>query len=414
MKKNIFLYIFLFTFLFATLPSCEIGNDEEEFGEEEFGDDVLNLSKKTISAKWDPSDNSIYESIEFNEEGQYFIIEKAQEERSTKNRTNTALGMLRSADGSNSVYCGTYEIVDDITIELSNYGTMEVYEITSEKVDASILKDEYGYWIDFIGDKQPQMSDSQYIDVLCRAWYLPYEDIDFVIFQKSGTYYTIMEDEGEYYYDFGTWAWNQGETAFTMWYAEPPSLFGVCECSISALASTHMRLNAHDVTHVDGETYTENYTMEFIAVEKIEFPKPPIKPETGPDDEPGPGPGPDPEPGITYPTGFLGTWECTFNIGFTKVDGEIDQGSIEQNNKVGTKYTFNIDGTIEQSHTFVGNWFYENNILTITGIDEYPVEYSILTLDNGRLVIECDMLLDLDSSKQVSIYEKMIFKKVLD
>ena len=85
------------------------------------------LEKETISAKWVVGGSSGYKSFEFNKSGNYIVVKST-----TIKSTNDEI-----------VLFGTYEIIDNTTIELSDFGTLKISEINENSISFSFKKFNY-------------------------------------------------------------------------------------------------------------------------------------------------------------------------------------------------------------------------------------------------------------------------------
>ncbi|MDG1039008.1 MAG: hypothetical protein P8P15_08330 [Polaribacter sp.] len=167
------------------------------------------LEKATISAKWTVNNSSDYESFEFNESGNYIVVKKP----STKS-TNDQV-----------VFFGTYEITDDKTIVLSNFGTLTITEIDENSISFSILLvSNPDSQVSIKASKAEELESSTNTDLLCQSWELvsfggeTMSDF-YVLFSSAGTYLVNAEVDGEEITGLGTWTWcntDENKLAFTI------------------------------------------------------------------------------------------------------------------------------------------------------------------------------------------------------
>lgn len=163
------------------------------------------LEKATISAKWTVNNSSDYESFEFNESGNYIVVKKT----STKS-TNDQV-----------VIFGTYEITDNKTILLSNFGTLTITEIDKNSMSFSILLiSNPDSQVSMNTSKEKELESSTNTDLLCRSWEIvsfggePLPDY-YLLISAAGTYLAKGVLEGEEITGLGTWTWcNTGENKF--------------------------------------------------------------------------------------------------------------------------------------------------------------------------------------------------------
>lgn len=196
--------ILLAIFVLTIIASCDKGESDPK----------KTLKKATISAKWHVDNSNEYESFEFNESGNYIAIK-----RTTTKSTN-----------DQAILFGTYEIIDNTTIVLSDFGTLTISEVNESSISFSIR---------FTGDpdneviinasKQEEMATSTTTELLCRTWELISingEDVEgtenetIALFSKAGTYLVTWPD-GEN--DIAQWKWkDEAETQFLYSWEEDP------------------------------------------------------------------------------------------------------------------------------------------------------------------------------------------------
>lgn len=160
------------------------------------------LSKETISAKWTVDGISVFESFEFNKSGNYIIV-KYTKTKSTNNQI---------------VLFGTYVIIDDKTIVLSDFGKIMISKIGDNSINFSILLDSNpNNEISIIATKQEEMQNSTKTELLCRTWEMVTvngddvtgTDNEFtVLFSAAGTYFvTFANPEDENDGGLAQWKW---------------------------------------------------------------------------------------------------------------------------------------------------------------------------------------------------------------
>ncbi|MCU4177805.1 hypothetical protein [Carboxylicivirga sp. N1Y90] len=164
------------------------------------------LEKETISAKWTVNNSSDYESFEFNESGNYIVVKNT-----TTKSTNDQI-----------ILFGTYEIIDNTTIVLSDFGTLTISEVNEKSIDFTIqLSSNPDSEIIITASKQDEIQTSTNTDLLCRTWEMVTEngepvagtDMELtVLFSKAGTYFVSFanpEDESDG--GLAQWKWNDEE-----------------------------------------------------------------------------------------------------------------------------------------------------------------------------------------------------------
>ena len=166
---------------------------------------VENLKKETISAKWNTSTPNDYVSFEFNMDGNYIAV-KETETKSTDNR---------------NIFFGTYTIIDNATISLSDLGTLEVIEVNDNSMNFIINGNNETI---INASKQKEIETSDNTKLLCRTWNLVSLDDNeisnfIVLFSGAGTYFVDAVVEGEQITSLGTWTWcnsDENKLAFTI------------------------------------------------------------------------------------------------------------------------------------------------------------------------------------------------------
>ena len=230
--KQILVAIFVLTFI----PSCD--KDENEPKE--------NLEKAAISAKWIVSNPSKYESFEFNESGNYIVVE------------NT----ITKSTNDKIILFGTYEIIDNKTIILSDFGTLTISKINENSISFSIqLTSNPDNEIIIDASKQEEMESSARTVLLCRTWQLLTvndtsvigTDMELtVLFSAAGTYFvSYVKPEGGNVGGLAQWKWkNEAETQFLYSWEEVPVWDEEDYVEILELSSTTLKIIEDEVTYV--------------------------------------------------------------------------------------------------------------------------------------------------------------------
>lgn len=200
MKKSL---IPIFIFLILSIFSCKKDNEKDQ------------LSKATISAKWIVSGtNSNYESFEFNESGNYIIVQNSS--------TKSTSGEI--------ILFGTYQIIDNQTIELSDFGKIKITSIASQNFNFSImLQDDLNNEILISATRAAEYGSSSRMDLLCQTWTVisingesvtGTGDAVTVLFSKAGTY-LVTYSKGDI--GIAKWTWKDSSEAIMCysWDGEP-------------------------------------------------------------------------------------------------------------------------------------------------------------------------------------------------
>lgn len=229
--KHILLAIFVLTFITA----CE--KDENDPKE--------TLEKSTISAKWIVSNSSDYDSFEFNENGNYIVVKNT-----TTKSTNDEV-----------VLFGTYEITDNKTIVLSDFGTLNISKIDEDSISFSIeLTNNSNNEITIDASKQEEMESTTKTDLLCRTWEMvtvngePVAGTDMeltILFSKAGTYFVSFADpEDENDGGLAQWKWkNESETQLLYSWEEDPVWEEESHVEIPELTSTKLKIIEDEDTY---------------------------------------------------------------------------------------------------------------------------------------------------------------------
>lgn len=401
MKKINYSLVATLLLLCTFFISCSKGDSIGDDGDDNGGDNIT-LSEEMTSAKWLLSEDNIYTSFEFNESGNYIITGKA----------------TKAASGENKVlYCGAYRIIDGITIELIDFGTITILDLTSAgKLKAKITRNGE-IEITVNATKESQFPESARLDLLCRTWTDNYGN--YLIMSKSGTFCQIDTDLiEEVGYDgimYGKWKWKTGETVFSYKYDGYGADWEISgEVTILELTSTYMRASEiHQYTE-DGKTETETFTL--YPATNVKFPKPDkgtiIHIDTIPPIDTIPTPKPLPQDSIDI-ADILGTWECTANYEYVKENGVIDPSTVRRDNEVGYIWTFNEDGTFDQYKHYQGDWHMNENKIVIKNDGGSPFEFDILALTEESFVIECNAEIT-HLGNQYVVYNKITFKRLIE
>ena len=233
MEKVRFLLVML---CMAFIVSCSKDNDSDI-------DTKLNAEK--ISAKWNISGSSEFESFEFNKSGNYIIIKN---------------GMTRSTDDPIILF-GTYQIVDSI-ITLSGFGKITVSDITENSISAKlVLNDQPNNVVEISATKQKEMEKSTKTDLLCKTWELLTANDESVkgteydltvLFSAAGTYYVDRKDGGG---GLAEWKWKDSNENIFLYSWDNWDEFG--EVSIIELVNDKLVMFEDS-----GEDGTETFVLQ--------------------------------------------------------------------------------------------------------------------------------------------------------
>lgn len=229
--KMILVTIFVLTFITA----CD--KDENDSKE--------TLEKSTISAKWNVSNSSDYDSFEFNASGNYIVVKN-----STTKSTN-----------DQTILFGTYEIIDNKTIVLSDFGTLILSKIDEASISFSIkLTSSPNNEIIINASKQEEMENSTKTELLCRTWELisingenvaGTENEGTVLFSKAGTY-LVTSSNGQS--GLAQWKWKDAtETKFLYSWEETP--VWAEENFVEIIELTNSTLKILEISDSDDELY---------------------------------------------------------------------------------------------------------------------------------------------------------------
>jgi len=203
------------------------------------------LEKAAISAKWNVDNSSEYESFEFNESGNYIVVEN------TTKSTNDQI-----------ILFGTYEIIDNKTIVLSDFGTLTISEINENSISFSIqLTSNPNNEIIINASKQEEMESSINTELLCRTWEMVTindtlvvgTDMELtVLFSAAGTYfvsYANPDDENDG--GLAQWKWkDESQTQLLYSWDEIPIWDEANYVEIPELTTSTLKIIEDEYTYV--------------------------------------------------------------------------------------------------------------------------------------------------------------------
>lgn len=227
---------FIIIFLLISVISCKKDkNNVEE-----------TLTKETISGKWVVTGTSDYLSFEFNESGNYIIVKK----------------VTKKSAGDQIILFGTYVIIDNKTIVLSDFGTIKISNINETSISISvILNSDPPNVITINATKQDDIANSSRTELLCRTWEMVTvngEDVAgteyeiTVLFSKAGTYFVsyanpVDENAG----GLAQWRWkDENEEKLCYSWEGEPICNGENEVNIPELTADQLTVIENEYTYV--------------------------------------------------------------------------------------------------------------------------------------------------------------------
>ncbi|CAA0161374.1 hypothetical protein [Tenacibaculum maritimum] len=202
--------ILFLSFILISISACDKNeNDPKE-----------TLKATTISAKWNVNNSNEYKSFEFNNSGSYIIVKKKS---STKKSAN-----------DQTILFGTYEIMEDKKVVLSDFGTLIFSDVKENSVSFSIQPlSNPNNEIIMSASKQEEMEATTKTELLCRTWKMVSVNGEEVVgtryelsvlFSKAGTYFVepvnFGDDENG---GLSNWKWSDSsETKFLYSWNTPP------------------------------------------------------------------------------------------------------------------------------------------------------------------------------------------------
>ncbi len=215
--------VFLIVFLMAGFYSCQ----KQDTGSLEV------LSMQTLSGKWNVTDTaSVYKSFEFNTMGSYIIVQ------------DTIV--------NHDPIFGTYKIIDDKTIKLSDGGILDLSLIDDTRFNFSMTTQQAtGVSIAITSIKADQLPISIRTDLLCRTWQMDSVNensrqdtaiVKQVIFSQSGTYFentsgSLINDDV-----VAQWAWkDENEKTICLALDGKPTCNGDNEIQIDVLTLSKLK-----------------------------------------------------------------------------------------------------------------------------------------------------------------------------
>lgn len=365
----IYLISLLFPFIFF---SCTSNNIEEQ----------QDPAIEAINGKWAVSGNKEYTSFEFTESGAY-IIEAANEQAAASKPVH--LGLLSSSTRAyypgeeGGFYVGKYQIISDTQVAVNGFGTITIISLSEDEF-VFTLERTNGTSELYSASREPELPENNKTNLLCGiVWkgYIEENMVGIIIFSKCGTFLSISEGGG-----LGQWKWDSnGDILYSYdnWNRD-------LTMHIEQLTATYIKM------HVNAGGVTFSY--ELYAIDTDEDLEDYIPNSDGI------------VPDINK---IVGSWECSYNIERTKENGVMIEESV--NDELGYIYTFNQDYTFELSQHYQGDWYIENNKFVIKNDGGYPFRYTVLQLDQDKLVIEATESASIGGNIYV-VYRKYIFQRV--
>jgi len=192
------------------------------------------VTKDNISGKWDIAGESEFKSIEFNECGNYIISIKIIQQQ--------------------FVLFGTYEILNNNTIDLSDFGTLIINKFEGNSVDFTMKKHRGATRVHelFATKNEHVISNTIKTDLLCRTWkmlkkngknVLGTTDEVTLLFSKTGTYFLNSAHPAE---TLGHWKWQDDlETKILYAYKQFSDWSNEDEIEIIELSNTVLKIQVH-------------------------------------------------------------------------------------------------------------------------------------------------------------------------
>ena len=241
-------------------------------------DTTSTLTNKTISAKWQ-IDSGGYESIEFNESGNYII---------TKNNIYANGNKIINAAATPVYVYGNYKIINSTTIELTNYGTINVVSITELNFSFKLVLTNSTSITITATKISAVIQTTTKTDLLCKTWVIDKAYLNdktdtslnklvgllTVLFSKYGTYFVHQfEDINKY------WKWKN--VAETQIYYSSTNLtdwtnaryIDIIELTYSSLIITDKSTSSSDIYTY----YLKPYNVTNSISNKVVFGQPNIK-----------------------------------------------------------------------------------------------------------------------------------------
>lgn len=229
--------ILLAVIVSTALISC----DKDDVNE----DDDMNqepIKKETISGKWNVDGQSKYKSFEFNESGNFIVVENLEKQSVRSSSSDNPMTEER-------VYFGTYEVTDR-TVLLVGLGRIKVSTLKSNSIKFSLyFTSDPDNEIVLNATKQEEMESTSKTNLLCRTWksvtlngkdVAGTENDGTVIFSNAGTYLTD-NSEG---LAMARWKWkNEGEGLLNyawLWTGTP--VWNDNEVRVLELTATHLKI----------------------------------------------------------------------------------------------------------------------------------------------------------------------------
>lgn len=204
------------------------------------------LSVEKVSAKWVINGTSIYKSFEFNKSGNYIVVKNASSDSTSKQ----------------IILFGTYEITDNKTLVLSDFGKIKISEISDKSISLSVsLTTSPNSEIAIIASKQAEIQSSTKTDLLCKTWEMVTVNGATVVgtdgeisvmFSASGTYFVSIANptdgnEG----GLAQWKWkDDSQTELLYSWDKVPSWDKNDFVEISKLTTDSLKIIENKMTYV--------------------------------------------------------------------------------------------------------------------------------------------------------------------
>jgi hypothetical protein len=209
----------------------------------------------TVSAKWVVSTvNSTYESFEFNKSGNYIIVQNVAAV------ANSIVSKTKAAQSLDVIF-GTYKVINDSTIELSDFGIIIFKSGSNNSINFTIIYEGSSTEVNISATKAEEMEVTDKTAMLCKTWHLiKMNDVSVVgtaneltvLFSSAGTYFVkLMNPTTEYTGGLAQWTWKDGtETTLCYSWDGTPTCSGENEVEIVSISSSQLKIIEGSLTYI--------------------------------------------------------------------------------------------------------------------------------------------------------------------
>ena len=195
------------------------------------------LTKQEISGKWIVSNSNDFISFEFSESGNYIVVQ------------DTATKSIEWQE----VIFGTFQIANNRTVVLSEYGTIKITALTNDTISFGLTIEETTNEISINATKATEIEITDKTELLCKTWELITLNGESVVgteydlsvmFSAAGTYLVNYSDGNN---GLAEWIWKDSEEEYFCYsWTGDPNCDGNNEVEVSELTNT-------DLTIIEGE-----------------------------------------------------------------------------------------------------------------------------------------------------------------